>query len=118
MQTPRSHSIGAENIVQARCVLCFCQSVFFFPSVQSLDVPMLNILDIATSDSSDHYSAGCGLADLADRCQGGVPGTCSAGRIGVTCGECPVGSFAWGDGACSPCAEGNLSLWMSLGPDL
>eukprot|EP00435_Cladocopium_sp_Y103_P061889 s217_g23.t1 len=50
-----------------------------------------------------------------EHCPGGAPGTCSAGRVGVTCAECPVGSFAWGDGTCSPCAEWNLSLWMMGG---
>ncbi|CAL1137727.1 unnamed protein product [Cladocopium goreaui] len=50
-----------------------------------------------------------------EHCPGGAPGTCSAGRIGVTCAECPAGSFAWGDGTCSACAEGNISLWMISG---
>ena len=53
----------------------------------------------------------------ATRGGGGSPGSCSDGRVGPTCAECPSGSFA-ALGRCAPCAEGNQALWMSLGGEM
>ena len=47
---------------------------------------------------------------------GGAPGTCSFGRIGAVCGECPAGTFASSLGPCWRCREHTAALWLTLGP--
>ena len=110
MQTPRSQSIGAENTVQARSA----QRLNMF----SICCPIR--LFLCKHGINPCWACRIFLHRLVrwrlTGCQGGAPGTCAAGRVGVTCAECPVGSFTSGDGTCSECAEGNLSLWMPLGP--
>lgn len=49
---------------------------------------------------------------------GGSPGSCSNGRVGFTCAECPRGTFASLEGRCAQCAEGNQALWMTLGCEI
>lgn len=49
---------------------------------------------------------------------GGSPGSCSNGRVGFTCAECPRGTFASLEGRCAQCAEGNQALWMTLGCEM
>lgn len=50
-----------------------------------------------------------------DHCPGGVPGTCSFGRIGAVCGECPAGSYASSLGPCWPCQKHTATLWLTVG---
>eukprot|EP00438_Fugacium_kawagutii_P000692 Skav220033 [mRNA] locus=scaffold2981:161406:163541:+ [translate_table: standard] len=47
-------------------------------------------------------------------CPGGAPGTCSDSRVGITCGECPEGTFAQQD-SCSPCIGGSWLILMIVG---
>ncbi|CAK8996967.1 unnamed protein product [Durusdinium trenchii] len=48
-------------------------------------------------------------------CPGGTPGVCSAGRMGPTCSECPVGTFASYSGPCLQCPEESIwGLWLTL----
>ena len=49
---------------------------------------------------------------------GGSPGSCSNGRVGFTCAECPRGTFASLEGRCAQCAEGSQALWMTLGCEM
>lgn len=50
-----------------------------------------------------------------DHCPGGAPGTCSFGRIGAVCGECPAGTFASSLGPCWRCREHTAALWLIVG---
>lgn len=48
-------------------------------------------------------------------CPGGRPGTCDAGRIGVTCGNCPKFEFIQ-DERCRPCRPVHSALWVLACP--
>lgn len=48
-------------------------------------------------------------------CPGGRPGTCDAGRIGVTCGNCPKYEFIQ-DERCRPCRPVHSALWVLACP--
>jgi basic membrane lipoprotein Med (substrate-binding protein (PBP1-ABC) superfamily) len=42
----------------------------------------------------------------AESCPGGPPGTCSGGRVGLACNECPKGMHAIDGGDCEECGSG------------
>jgi len=53
-------------------------------------------------------------------CPGGAPGNCQGGRVGATCGKCPVGTFTSYTGSCTKCGHGGsgvalFSILMLLG---
>jgi len=48
-------------------------------------------------------------------CPGGVPGSCEAGRIGVTCGDCPQWEFVQSE-ECQPCRPVHSALWILVCP--
>ena len=76
---------GYHSTLAARC---HGEVMYLFPEVKSVSIPSQIIhLDPAPKEAPlDIYKC-------IGHCPGGRPGTCDAGRIGVTCGNCPKFEF-------------------------
>lgn len=124
--------LGAESLAE-----CVCKAGLIemdgqcVPCIEGLSCPigstveglLIATLPVNESDAdvqgpfllqgyNSHPGAPLTIYQCRDHCPGGSPGSCSNGRVGFTCAECPRGTFASLEGRCAQCAEGNQALWM------
>eukprot|EP00435_Cladocopium_sp_Y103_P010800 s2959_g2.t2 len=122
--------LGAESLAE-----CVCKAGLIemegqcVPCIKGLSCPigstaeglLIATLPVNESDAgvqrpfllqgyNSHPTAPLTIYRCRDHCPGGSPGSCSDGRVGLTCGECPRGTFASLRGHCAHCAEGSQAL--------